>query len=329
VALGLAHDPVRNRVLLFGGSATNSAGPVFGDTWEWDGLTWGQLLPANAPSARYGHVMVGDPLRRRVVLLGGGDVGAPTSETWLWDGTDWHDATAIVGTTFAEVRAGTIAYEDRQGLVVRAIPGGGSPSRVLPVSLDDDWRSDPYPTPTSLFYRYNSCLAYDSSRNEVVLFGGYDGVGTIFFGDTWTYRPANKSHHQPLGTGCATTLGLPTLTTSYAGTAPSGVTWRLSVTNAPGYTLFILGFRGDSWSGNPLPVDLTPFGMPGCQAYLEPQQLAATAASQGVARISMRLPPDPWLYGIDIYAQAIVGSPGTNALGAAVSNAVLTRIGAW
>jgi hypothetical protein len=38
----MAYDPVRRRVVLFGGF---HAGVTYADLWEWDGTAWEQILP--------------------------------------------------------------------------------------------------------------------------------------------------------------------------------------------------------------------------------------------------------------------------------------------
>lgn len=83
----MVEDPRRRRVVLFGG--IGDAAPL-GDTWEWDGITWTNVTPANgSPPAREGHVMFWDPVRERVVLFGGQAYSLPTNDTWEWDGSAW------------------------------------------------------------------------------------------------------------------------------------------------------------------------------------------------------------------------------------------------
>jgi hypothetical protein len=91
----LAYDPVRERVILFGGLASDRSGYdlLLGDTWEWDGREWRELHPAHRPPARYGSVMATDPVRKRVLLFGGylspGLFGQVANDSWEWDGSDW------------------------------------------------------------------------------------------------------------------------------------------------------------------------------------------------------------------------------------------------
>jgi hypothetical protein len=86
----MAYDPVRQRVLLFGGyDATNRH---LADTWEWDGNHWTQQAPAPSPSARSGHAMVHQDARQRLMLFGGQvwPNGSLLADTWEWDGSQWE-----------------------------------------------------------------------------------------------------------------------------------------------------------------------------------------------------------------------------------------------
>jgi hypothetical protein len=94
----MALDPWRGRLILFGGF---DGAARLGDTWEWDGgaRAWRRLeLPGPTPPARDAHVMVTDPWRRRIFLLGGcadGPCEEPLTDVWEWDGEAgrWRDRT--------------------------------------------------------------------------------------------------------------------------------------------------------------------------------------------------------------------------------------------
>jgi hypothetical protein len=83
---GMAFDPVRGHVLLFGGDLGNNA--YDGSTWEWNGTTWTQLMPAVSPAPRAWHAMATDTQRGRVLVTSG--VGPGTFyDTWEWNGSVW------------------------------------------------------------------------------------------------------------------------------------------------------------------------------------------------------------------------------------------------
>lgn len=87
-APALAYDAKRRRTVRFGGGGLNGHG---NDTWEWDGARWEKRLPTHVPPGRAYASMAWDPVREKVVLVGGADTNfARLSDTWEWDGNDWR-----------------------------------------------------------------------------------------------------------------------------------------------------------------------------------------------------------------------------------------------
>ncbi len=90
----MAYDSSRNRMVLFGGYVTMACfgSQYVSDTWEWDGSTWRQQIPAASPPARAYHSMAYDAARERVILFGGYRYGnGAFSDTWEWDGIAWNE----------------------------------------------------------------------------------------------------------------------------------------------------------------------------------------------------------------------------------------------
>lgn len=91
----MVYDPTTSHTILFGGSTpTDTATKTsyeFNDTWDWNGLLWTQLFPLHIPTARYGHVMVYDSARKRIVMFGGRTGGGKTdlNDTWIFQNGDW------------------------------------------------------------------------------------------------------------------------------------------------------------------------------------------------------------------------------------------------
>ena len=111
----LATDPVRRRVVLFGGQAIGAAGEItlLGDTWEWDGTEWTQRDDVG-PSRRAGATMAYDPVDGRLLLFGGSD-GALRDDTWGWDGSHWKQIADIgprprIGHAMASHGSGVIVF---------------------------------------------------------------------------------------------------------------------------------------------------------------------------------------------------------------------------
>ena len=96
---GLAYDPIRQRVVLFGGQSLVT-GQNLADTWEWDGTTWSQAFSQPTPPPRVYHRLAWYGPQQRIVLFGTVGVEA---DYWEWDGTRWQErqiATSTGGSGF-------------------------------------------------------------------------------------------------------------------------------------------------------------------------------------------------------------------------------------
>ncbi len=87
---GMATDPIRQRVVLFGGWPQNS------ETWEWNGGGWIQSSPYGpVPASRYEHAMAFSPGCGNVLLFGGwSDSLGALADTWNWNGYAWSQGTS-------------------------------------------------------------------------------------------------------------------------------------------------------------------------------------------------------------------------------------------
>jgi hypothetical protein len=88
----MAYDPVRDRVVMFGGCCTEESIERFGETWEWDGVRWEQVATDGpTPAPRQWHAMAFDAVRSEVVLLWGYDgENEIFDDAWSWDGERWE-----------------------------------------------------------------------------------------------------------------------------------------------------------------------------------------------------------------------------------------------
>ena len=115
-----AYDPVRRRVVVFGGAVGRTFG---GNTYEWDGARWHELsVPGPAP--RVGHGMAWSEADGGVVLYGG-FAGERFRDLWKWDGRTWSRL-ANDGPTFTE---GHVVTEADSGIFIVG-PGLGDTKRV-------------------------------------------------------------------------------------------------------------------------------------------------------------------------------------------------------
>jgi hypothetical protein len=79
----LAYNPTYGRVVLFGGYGGSF--PYFGDTWEWDGMSWTRRSTSGA-GVRAVHAMAYDSARDRVMLFGGFNGSQYLGDTWEYHG---------------------------------------------------------------------------------------------------------------------------------------------------------------------------------------------------------------------------------------------------
>jgi hypothetical protein len=82
---GVAYDPVRDRVVVYGGYSLASNECQY-DTWEWDEQGWHQWDVAS-PEVCSHFTMEYDIVLGKVVLFGGADEQQnPHPGVWTWDG---------------------------------------------------------------------------------------------------------------------------------------------------------------------------------------------------------------------------------------------------
>src|ERR1041385_3082399 len=113
----MTYDPVRQRMLVFGGT---NAGGLLNDLWELslaNNLTWTHLSPAGTPPpARYGHGAVYDSVNDRLVIFGGGGAGGTLlNDVWTLSlsSLTWAAMTPA-GTPPSGRRSASLVYDSAQ-----------------------------------------------------------------------------------------------------------------------------------------------------------------------------------------------------------------------
>jgi hypothetical protein len=143
-------------------------------------------------------------------------------------------------------------------------------------------------------------------------------------GDTWIYRTPTPATVTAYGDGCAGSAGTPTLTNAPYSLPWLGDTFRMRaapLASTTTFALFALGLDPTA------PVDLSPYGMPGCSALVAVACYSLATASNGSAELSMIVPNTTSLAGAHIFEQAFAVEPGANAAGVVVSNGADVLIG--
>jgi RHS repeat-associated protein len=190
----MAYDAARQQVVMFGGAVGST---IVADTWVWDGANWTQKFPANMPSPRLHAAMAYDIARQQVVLFGGGP-GSPTafSDTWVWDGTNWTQKSP---TTSPPARCCYgLAYD---AVVGQTVLFGGTPDAIN--FYNDTWVwngstwTQKFPATIPTIPRFHHRLAYDTARQQTVLFGGQGPNNTPIYNDTWVWDRTNWTQQFP------------------------------------------------------------------------------------------------------------------------------------
>src|SRR4029079_7274306 len=136
-----------------------------------------------------------DPTLKKTVIYGG--VGRVTSldrvvrlsDMWTFDGTGWTELKNVA--TPGQRYGAQAAVDPRNGHVILfgglRVDGTEQDKNQVQVFANDawEWNGSSWTKLTSArmpFARENGGLAYDPSRNEMVLFGGYSG---FFLSDLW------------------------------------------------------------------------------------------------------------------------------------------------
>lgn len=135
------------------------------------------------------------------------------------------------------------------------------------------------------------------------------------------------------GTGCSGAGIAPQMGTQGGALPRLGMTVPIEVRGFPvaGSTpvACMVGIDDTMAYGLPLPIDLTPLGMPQCMQYLDPllDLTMVIASTNGVATWNLFLPNDDLLLGLRFFVQALVPAPGANLAGLLSSDLLRLRVG--
>lgn len=177
---GMAYDSRRGVVVLHGG--VNSSWTILRDTWEYDGTAWKRVNSVGP--VRYVHSMAYDVERGVVVLFGGRNTGSgdPLSETWVWDGQAWKRVTTSDAPSPRMIPG--MAYDPVRKVIVCH---GGSFNNSYQVESDTwVWDGQTWTYVADGPQRWDCEMEYDTNKNKMVLFGGYESRG-VAPTDTWEF----------------------------------------------------------------------------------------------------------------------------------------------
>lgn len=297
---GLSFDQSRNVAVLFGGRTSTT---TLADTWEYNGITWTQRTPATSPPAREEMAMVYDASLGATVLFGGYDSDTATvlGDTWHYNGQDWV-AQAPANSPSPRYRGACIYDSVRQRIVLF---GGYTGSTITTDTFEytgSTWNvvatSGTVPQAST-----ETLHGYDPQRRKFVLFGGFGGS---FSNQTWEYTGATTGFFSTFGTACPTPNGEATISSN---TPRIAQPWTLTFDNLPvdlELVLVVLGLSNQVWSGLPLPFDLAPIGLTGCDLLVSADLINVVVAVGGTATHTLAIPNQVNLVNQRLYAQGIL-----------------------
>lgn len=319
-AAGLASGTSDGALWLFGG--IDALGAVHGDTWRWDGANWQAVPLGIAPDARFGHRLVGDLARARLVLHGGSSGG---SDTWSFDGLAWTRVVAVAAPGARQRHA--MSWDGARGRVV--LHGG---TDGVAYALNDTWEFDGAhwtlrSSSASPSTGVDAAMAYDTQRERSVLFGGYDGFSAS--DATWSFGAIQPALAIVFGSGCSGSAGVPRLAIRDWDRPWLGETFFQQVDQVPTAAPMALhvGFSRASFGGRSLPLALDFIGMNGCELLVSIDAIGIVQAVAGVASLPLSVPRSSALVGARFFSQALVIDPSANAAGVTATNALEFVIG--
>ena len=154
---------------------------------------WNLVETNNSPSPRRSHAMVYDPDNKLVVVFGGYGNGSHLGDTWILNTTmnNWVEMHPSVAPS---PRAATIMLYDpdqKQMILFGGFAFGHSivSNETWSYSYaSNTWTNlQPKNAPSE---RASYGMAYDSTRKNMVLFGGFTESG--YFNDLWVYSPSDN-----------------------------------------------------------------------------------------------------------------------------------------
>lgn len=169
----VALDPIRRQVVLFGGRTDfgNTASPLLGDTWTWDGAIWVKVAPTHQPESRSAASMAFDPRSGTLVMFGGsGDHGLLT-DVWSWTGDDWQQ----IRTSVSPPVGATLVGNPAGGVVTVGSCAMTRTDNHAYLYQDSNFTASPMEVDAAVFKRCRSATAYDPAARVTLIFGGTFG----------------------------------------------------------------------------------------------------------------------------------------------------------
>ena len=164
-------DPVRNRLISFGGQWYPSA--YFNDVWAYDLLgNWSLLSPTgSAPSTRMGHTAIYDPVRDRMLVFGGGQNLSQNNEVHALSlGTPAWSPVSTTGGPPAARQWHVAVYDNLRDRMVIQGGSGGNDTWALDLATNA-WSQLDFGI-SGPGGRWSHSGVYDALHDRLVIYGG-------------------------------------------------------------------------------------------------------------------------------------------------------------
>lgn len=194
------------------------------------------------------------------------------------------------------------------------------------IDLDQDWCQ---------FYYNGVLLDEPAVADHPALGGGYTWTGGVFGGGAGQLNigavdlyantatdvyyddlSLSQASFEVFGTGCGGALPAPSFTVLLP--AIAGQPYLEQINNLPvNAAIHLFGFGNQTSLLGPLPIELTPYGAPGCNLRINADSAIFLVGAQNAATFVLNIPVG--LQGLKFYVQAAGLDVSANALGLTVS----------
>lgn len=335
-------DLARNELVAFGGEILFGIASNLTHVMDLTTGAW-RVAASSGPSARTNANLVFDPVRSRVLLVGGLDpnpaVQAPfnqLNDLWAWNGSSWSQVAAAVPTQRTQLHAGFDPVRDR--LVV--LEHGGNTLEFDGVSWAVTATNGPRPP-------VDAMLSFDPRRSLLLAMTNNAGLRSMqsYSGSAWAPDSYPYGHYAfDPATGAAIVhnhYGTSVLSTSHASRSSSGagcggtvIATSLTGSRPPrqGDDKFRVELQAEaaqqpSLIGMDSTLGAAPLGN-GCTLYLANAVggFFGSTDSYGFRSQSIPIPDSPSLRGIPVHFQGAVLNPASPA-GFALTQALTIQVG--
>jgi len=139
---------------------------------------------------------------------------------------------------------------------------------------------------------------------------------------------AGGASFQTYGTGCAGSLGVPSLAAAPGSLPTLGNVFILDIGNLPqNLGLIGMGFSNTQSGPFQLPLDLTSFGLNGCALLADPAVTQLLIGISNVAQAGFLVPQSTSFLNLQVYTQAFSLDAAANLAGLTVSAGGVIRVG--